>query len=410
MLRTTITLVAIALVTTSCGGDAAADPIFTTTTTTAMSSTTTSTTSSSTTAPTTTTTTLPQPTTTTLPDGLLETAACRIPDMSYSGVGVGFPRSTDRLQPAGDVQVAVLLVDFPDVPATRTPDEAFALLDGVEEWFETVSYGNLHVEMIPHLEWLRMANPASVYADAIRTYDDHMNWIEEAATLADPDVDFDGIDEIVVLATPRAEVIAYGPTWTGGTFQDGWFELDGTRIMNGVTSGFDILYWGDKWLPHEMGHSLSFVDVYDYDGGPGFSGEFSMMNDIGGEAPEYFAWERWHAGWLGDDQVWCIGDDTSVTLGAVETDGGVKAVVVPVGDSRVVVVESRRAIGYDSALTREGAIVYVVDTSIPSGYGTIEVMNGQQALREGQSVTVDDITVTVTRTSDGDDTVEIDVP
>ena len=178
-------------------------------------------------------------------------------------------------------------------------------------------------------------------------------------------------------------------------------------ITNGVTSGFDILYWGFLWLPHEMGHSLSFVDIYDYDGGPGFSGEFSLMNDIAADAPEYFAWERWHADWLDDPQVVCIESEHTTTLSPIEVEGGIKAAVVKVGSSRVIVVESRRALGYDSALTDEGAIVYVVDTSIYSGYGTIEVMNGKQALSPGESVTVDGVTVTVLDATDDGDTVEV---
>lgn len=399
---TVLALLAIAL--SACGGEATPEL-----TTTSTSTTTTTAAPTTTTTSTTTTTVAPTTATTTLPVGLQDVAACRIPDLAYSGVGVGFPRSTDRLQPTGDVQIAVLLADFPDVSAGYSAQEAFALLAGTEEWFEVNSYGRLRIELIPHLEWLRMSEPAGHYADAIQTYEGHKAWVAEAAQLADPDVDFSGIDAIVVLATPLADVIGYGPTWTGGDFPDGSITLDGTTITNGVTSGVDLLYWGFKWLPHELGHSLSFVDLYSYDGLPGFSGEFSMMNDIASTAPEYLAWERWHAGWLDDDQVLCVADDTTAVLEPIENRGGVKAAVIPVDGSRVVVVESRRALGYDSLLDREGAVVYVVDTSIFSGFGTIEVVNDQLALLEGDSVEVDGVTITVLEATDEGDTVRIEV-
>jgi M6 family metalloprotease-like protein len=392
--------IAALLLVAACGDDGAGQVVDTTTSVPATTSTSSTTSSTST-------TTMPTTTTTTLPEGLTGVGACKIPESAWVGVGMGFPRSSDRLQSTGDAHVAVLFADFPDAPATRSPEEMFELINGTEEFFETVSYGNLRIELIPHLEWLRMSDDAASYADAIRTYDGHKSWIEEVASLADPDFDFDGIDEIVVLATPRAEVIGYGPTWTGGSFQNGSIDLDGARIMNGITSGFDILYWGYLWLPHEMGHSLSFVDTYDYDGGPGFTGEFSLMNDIAADAPEYFAWERWHANWLDDDQVLCVNGDHTTTLSPIELAGGVKAAVVKVDATRVVVVESRRAVGYDSALTDEGAIVYVVDTSIASGYGPIEVMNSKEALQAGESVTVDGVTVTVIDATDSGDTVEI---
>jgi M6 family metalloprotease-like protein len=396
MRRLSLLGLSLALTLAACGDDAA-----TTTTSTPPSSTTTTT---STTTPT---TTGVSTTRTTVPEGLVDAWQCKVSDFAYTGVGVGYPRSFDRLQSTGDVQVAVLFTDFPDVAATRTPDEVFELILGTAEFFEAVSYGRLRIELIPHLEWLRMSEPALRYSWSIRDYDDHKAWIEEAAALADPDFDFTGIDEIVVLATPQAEAIEYGPTWTGGNFQNGSIVLDGTRIMNGATSGHDLLYWGFLWLPHEMGHSLSFVDLYDYDGGPGFTGEFSLMNDIAAAAPEYLAWERWHASWLDDHQVLCVTGDHTATLSPIEVAGGVKAAVVKTGPSRVVVVESRRAAGWDVALTDEGAIVYVVDTSIPSGYGPIEVLNGREALSVGESVTVDGVTVTVLDASDDGDTVEI---
>jgi len=401
-----ITLAA-SLLATACGDDDVASTLASTTSTTTTA--TTAPAPTTTTSTTTTTTLPPTTTTTTLTPGTQEIRACQIREEHFGGigVGVGFPRMGWRLQPTGMIQVAVLFTDFDDAVANRTPEEAFALIDGTVEFFETVSYGRLQVEFIPHLEWLRVAEPAAFYADAITGYHGHKEWIEEAVTLADAAYDFSEIDEIVVIATPEAEIIGYGPTWTGGQFADGWIDADGARITNGVTSGLDILYWGFLWLPHEMGHSLSFVDMYDYDGGPGFTGEFSLMNDIAAEAPEYLAWERWHAGWLDDDQIVCLADDATVTLEPVELPGGTKAAVVPIGTTRAVVIESRRAIGYDSALQREGAIVYVVDTTVYSGYGTVEVMNGQQALREGESVTVDGVTVTVVSADESSDTIEI---
>ena len=400
----------LALVVAACGGSST--QVFDTTTTTTSTTTTTTspsttTTTTSTTTTTTTTTTLP-PTTSTAITGLQEIGACRLPDLAFNGVGIGFPRSTERLQPIGDVQVAVLFTDFADAPAVQTPQEIYAHLDGVEEFFEAVSYGRLRVELFPHFEWLRMSGPVADYAASITSYEEHKDWIEEAAAAADPVIDFSGVDEIVVIATPQATAIPYGPTWTGGEFTDGWIELDGERIYNGVTSGYDLLHWGYLWLPHEMGHSLSFVDLYAFEGPPdGFTRPFSLMDDIASEAPEYLAWERWHAGWLDDDQILCVDGGTTATITPIEETGGVKALVVPIHDTRAVVVESRRAIGYDTALSREGAVAYVVDTAIASGYGPVQVLNDRRALRAGDSIEFEYVTITVVESTEVGDTVQV---
>ena len=351
--------------------------------------------------------------TTTLLAGAQDATVCELPEQAWVGVGVGFPRSPDRLASTGTVRVAVLFADFPDVAAGMTPEEAFDLLDGATDFLRAVSYGRLEVELVPHLAWLRMDDPASGYADAIATFEGHKAWIEEAVAKADPEVDFAGIDEVVVVATPEAEVIEKGPTWMGGAFDGGTITADGESITNAITSGADLDDWGELWLPHEMGHSLSFVDLYAFETPPdGYTRPFSLMDDIASDAPEYLAWERWHAGWIDDDQIVCLASDATpelirIALTRVEEAGGTKAVVAPVGETRAVVVESRRAIGYDSALTTEGAVVYTVDTSIESGSGPVEVANDRQALGPGESVTVDGVTVTVIDATESGDTVEV---
>jgi hypothetical protein len=46
---------------------------------------------------------------------------------------------------------------------------------------------------------------------------------------------------------------------------------------------------------------------------------------------------------------------------------------VPLTETTALVVESRRKLGYDSLLRKEGALLYKVDTSVPSGEGPIVV-------------------------------------
>ena len=47
--------------------------------------------------------------------------------------------------------------------------------------------------------------------------------------------------------------------------------------------------------------------------------------------------------------------------------------VVPLTETTALVVESRRRLGYDLRLSKEGALVYKVDTSVLSGEGPIVV-------------------------------------
>ncbi|GAB4498239.1 MAG: hypothetical protein OHK003_09630 [Anaerolineales bacterium] len=63
----------------------------------------------------------------------------------------------------------------------------------------------------------------------------------------------------------------------------------------------------------------------------------------------------------------------------------------------------RRALGYDANLVKAGALVYTVDTSIPSGQGTLMVypvlandpFRDLSPLAPGESVPVGGVTITV---------------
>ncbi|MCB0100451.1 MAG: hypothetical protein KDD74_00275, partial [Anaerolineales bacterium] len=74
-------------------------------------------------------------------------------------------------------------------------------------------------------------------------------------------------------------------------------------------------------------------------------------------------------------------------------------------------------VGYDAGLSKSGALVYTVDTSIASGEGTLVVYpilegdpyRNQSPLAVGETVTVDGVTVTVIDASDGGDTVSVTI-
>ncbi|HRJ75896.1 MAG TPA: hypothetical protein PLX90_07860, partial [Anaerolineales bacterium] len=123
-------------------------------------------------------------------------------------------------------------------------------------------------------------------------------------------------------------------------------------------------------------------------------------------------------GWLDDEQIFCQTEgEQTVTLSAIETIGGVKAVMIPVSETKVVVVESRRRLGYDANLVKEGALVYTVDTSIYSGEGALVVYpilendpyRDQSPLTVGESFTIDGVTITVLEATNESDTVQVTI-
>lgn len=326
---------------------------------------------------------------------------------SFANLGFGFPRSEHRLPSTGRVNVIVLFADFEDAPATRSPQEVFSILSpGAEQFFAAQSYGRFDLQLQPHFVWLRLSQPSAHYGNSLTTYYEHLAFLQEAIDLADAELDFSQVQAVVLLANPDAYEIAYGPTYTG--FLDSGLSADGVIIPNGMTSGRDLLHWGHLWLNHEMGHSLGLPDLYAYDLQEfifAYTGGYSVMGNIFGHAPELTAFERWQLGWLDDEQILCLpsGVETEVSLTAIEQPGGLKALVTPLDDSRLLVVESRRALGYDQALEQPGALVYIVDANISSGYGPMQVLPKaaddpdllNSTLAQGESVEVEGIRLQV---------------
>jgi M6 family metalloprotease-like protein len=351
---------------------------------------------------------------------------CRLaPQDGRGDVAIGgFPRYVSRLRSTGTVNTAVIMVDFSDAPATMTPAQAYAKLDGASANFSEMSYGKFDYRMTPVLKWYRMSKPAGDYVAGGWSFSKHRAYIAEALALADPDFDFSAMDNFVILANPDAQSIgSSGPAFSANT-RDG-VVVDGRTLSNGATSAYDLNNRGAMWLNHEITHTLGLPDLYAFGGnfdktsanyGYRFVGSFSYMGRVSSTVPHLTAWERWILGWVSDTQVNCMTESTAThSLTAVESIGGLKAVMVPLSSSRLLVVESRRALGMDKALPKAGALVYTVDATVQSGAGPLRVVagNSQDAdlldatLASGQSVTVEGVTVRVDEAGSAGDTVTI---
>ena len=355
-------------------------------------------------------------------------ADCKLPIADGRGdVSIGgWPRIDERLKSTGGVIATVVMVDFPDAPASMTPTDAFARISPSADVFNEMSYGKLSYTFKPQLKWYRMSKKSTDYVAGGWTFIKHREYITEAAKLADVDIDFSKTDSLIILANPDSTGIGNsGPAFAA--VRKNGITLDGKYISNGATSAYDLNNWKSIWLNHEVTHTLGLVDLYAftqsnpanrYDG-LRYTGEFSYMgfSSYESNAPSLLAFERWNLGWINDSQIKCLNDAKSTELiSPVQTSGGVKAVIIPISRTKAVVIESRRAIGIDKNIAKSGALVYVVDSSIQSGQGPVKVfpsdvssdpryLKAPRAL--GESVTTEGITVKVTKSDDSGDTVEI---
>ena len=388
------------------------------------------------------------------------------------GFTAGFPLP-DWVPTRGTVRVAVLFVDFDDAQADHsTHEEAERGLPWAEEYLEKSSYRKLDIEYVPHHEWLRAPKSYRDYLGEsvvgsqgiAANADNKAAFYQDVLQLIDDDFDFSSFHSFAVIL-PGSHF--------GGGVAGGFIEADGAGLHGHIVGVFprdepgELQNWGSVTV-HELMHDVGLLDMYPYDasaherpdtpsghewvgvgwGRMGLSawylapeadplrrvqwrhanGATDVTHDTRLDPQEMLAWSRWQLDWLHHRQVRCVTEDTAtVTLAPVARTGGAVAMAaVPISRHEVIVVESRRNIGYDRPddgghtdpsgrraqfpnLAEEGVLVYTVDTAFGSGQLPVKIAgdvgNGQvddfPVLQEGESVTLRGYTVTVTA-DDGD--------
>lgn len=305
-------------------------------------------------------------------------AACKIPNIKYilenQNTGIGFPRRIDRMPSTGTINLKLIFIDYSDAPATQTPQEVFAgLSPSAEDFLNGVSYGNLKVNLIPEFKWYRMSKTTADYGWPIIKTVPLRELCEEALKLADPTVDFSTSDAFVIVNPSGAVNINLSKTH-GRPIGYG-VSVDGKILNNGIVLSAKI---NGLKMVQEMGRILTLTDLWDQSDSRAtrFTGDFDLMSTATGLGPEYFGWERWLLGWINDDQVVCASNtgNGSMTLTPIEQKGGIKLIIIPTNENTAVVVESRRALGFDKLIPKEGPLVYVVDVGLPNGAGNIKIL------------------------------------
>ena len=143
------------------------------------------------------------------------------------------------------------------------------------------------------------------------------------------------------------------------------------------------------------------------------------MGRCDAKAPGYFAYERWMLGWLDDSQIYCHDNGEAVVeVKAIETRGGTKAIIVPLDSTSALVIESRRKIGFDQELEKDGVLVYLINTALQSGNGPIQLKpgadNGNELMedapmKEGDTYTFQNISVEVLESRGNSDRIRVKV-
>ena len=291
------------------------------------------------------------------------------------------------LRPLGRVDAALVFLRFPDSePVLSTAKIAASHIPETRRFFSAASYGKFDYRLEPISGWFSMPAPSTSY-NISRDWaaEDRKRYLADAMAATDPSVDFARYDVVFFVADPDAPGV----------------DPDATKIVNLAdpisADGKDFSYIGTVFeaqppdrhvLAHESAHTFDLPDLYkrpapDPSEGTWNTevGDWDLMGDQKGLAPDPFAWHKWKFGWLERDQVGCLVGAGTIrqTLFPVEVPGGRKLLVIRTGRHSALAVEVRGRYGNDREACHTGVLVYRVRSDIPSGQGPIQVVDSNPA-------------------------------
>jgi M6 family metalloprotease-like protein len=286
-------------------------------------------------------------------------------------------------RPVGRITAALVFLSFPDSPPKATTQElADDHIPDTRAYFTTASYGRFDYRLVPVPGYVRMPAASTRYGIA-RDWepDARRRYLEDAVRAADPRVDFHAYDVVFFVADPDAPGV--DPDATKVVNLGRPITADGARLGH-IGTVFEAHPPDRHVLAHESAHVFDLPDLYRRPGdgtAPGEwnaeVGDWDLMGDQKGLAPDLFAWHKWRFGWLGRSQVACLGRAGTLrqALTPVESPGGVKLLVVALDDRTAYAVEVRARRGNDAAGCTEGVLVYRVRSDRGSGDAPIRVVD-----------------------------------
>ena len=327
-------------------------------------------------------------------------------------------RSSLNYQNSGNHSTLVLLAEFTDRYGTYTPSQfstsVFGTSASVKHFYNTASYSNL--VLIPALEtygtsndgvigWLNLGYAHPNTGGSFSTQNQLIT--KNSLILADPYINYANYDnnsdgyisanELHILVAVAGFESAYSSN-TPGIWAHHWdlnsvglVTLDGVILgdwyHNSGYSQFGEIHLDHPAtigvMAHELGHDLSWPDLYDTDGSSDGLGVWSIMSsgnwnrtgtNFHGTSPALpDAWLKWYQGWLTPTVV--SGTITSAPIYQAENNasayvlcpnsGGVDWEFYQYsGTGEYFLVENRQLVSYDAALPGCGLNILHIDESV----------------------------------------------
>ena len=345
------------------------------------------------------------------------------------------------------LNVQVIPIEFTDFPSSKTVlADHEKYFNYIKSGYYNISDGQVNVNFKTPSNYFKINKKITSY-DTGKRYDHGggiWNWVsmdmnamfKDIVSAVDPAIDFSNLDLVFFVVPPTTDndYISHGfpapypQLRTAEGFMPYWYFSPPMAEVNRKS-----WYGVEPFLHlHELMHGMNKLDDHYGDGefgrtdGDAGTGNWSTMS---GMSTDFLFWDKWITYMVSDEQVLCAKTDSTSThwikpsnyFGKEE-----KMLVIPVGSTKVLVVESMRAAGFNLKLPKisEGALVYLVDITktghgrginvlrpasrIGSIYERRDFALSDAPLKLGESISSNGFKITVVESGDFGDVIKVE--
>lgn len=283
---------------------------------------------------------------------------CKVPDVWTGPASKGFPIRNNEVPYLGDVNVAVVPIDFSDAPGEKDfPISTYATeLKSISKWADFYSSGKMQYNIITTDDWIRAPKNYSSYNCENCGSSVLFN---ELVALSSSKIDYSNVHYVYFLV-PKSAINGHN-----GAFIYGAYRLNG-KIVRVFTHGDTP---GKIWshVIHEVLHDQGFIGH-----GPANGSRYGIMMGQWGGSFSVLSWPSFMAGWYESDDILCadvtnkIIDNIYVRVESLDKNlSGIKSVILRTGNTSAIVVEYRTDGPFSPLAKRyHGITAYKLDTSI----------------------------------------------
>jgi M6 family metalloprotease-like protein len=320
--------------------------------------------------------------------------------MYENALPTGFPTSKFNFATkSGTVKWALVPLDFTDIPGEADfrsrVDEQMVMLT---EWFDVVSEGKFKVEWVVADKWTTLPGTSKDYQIAFSDGPDRSPAIAEfwnkAITASDKNFDYTNVQTVNFILPLKQKVVdetLQGFPWEQAVknymTQEG--RISSFSIPGVFMNSLNRQYW--SYWAHEFGHAMGIPHI----GSSRYANPFmglDLMGNQDGYAKELSGWLRFMAGWLDDQKVYCQElsnlSSNEITLVPLSSKSeGIKMVVIPITNSKSLIIESRRETKFSCVMPtkRNGVLAYIYNGTLGHGEDFLIPITPKGRPEEGSS-------------------------